>query len=836
MNFSSFLSKYLYHIIAIVAFIALSALFNTPALQGDKLNSHDYFTWAYGAQETIDYYKKTGENPQWSNAQFGGMPSVMIDYYAESNIFQRVWHKLMGYKIGQPFNPFYFFFWAMLSFYLLSQALRIKPIIGILGAIIFGFASYHPIIIAAGHNTKMVDLAFLPGITAGIVWAYRGNYIKGAAIAGVFLAFFLDAGHYQIIFYGGIFCLLFALGFLVDALKTKTLKNWTIASLSLFAIVVLGFLSSSSRIIQTLDYNEFSMRGGNSVLSEETNGGLDKSYAFQWSNGLGETYSMFIPNIFGAASSYDLGSNSNYAEALNKLGVPYNQAQSLSSTAPTYWGPQPSLSGPMYMGAFLFILTVLGLFSIKSQIKWWILAGGILCLLFSFGDNLDWFNYFLFDNVPMFNKFRSPNMAMTITGFALAIIAIWGLHSFFLEKNKELQWKHLKYTGIISIAFFALTLLNIAFIYSFTGTADAGIQQQFSQAFGEQGTQSVLNALRKDRQSLAWSSWFQSLLFTALTFAALWAFYKGKIKEKIGIIVLIIIALIDLIPTGKKYLNENNYMDAYTFQQLFKPSDLDKAIQEDPDLYYRVYDVRQSPFNDSKASAFHKSIGGYHPAKMQAYQDLISAHIGKFNGAVLSMLNTKYIISRNNEGQEIYQINPNALGNAWFVEKSKIVNNRKEALNALEAAPLGSPQSDSDFQPEKEVVITEDFAQKLKSTQWNLSDDDNASIILKSYKPNELIFTSKNENDGFAVFSDIYYPKGWVAKIDNKEVEIHEVNFLLRGLEIPAGEHTISFYFEAPSYEKGERLGFIGSIGLTLLLIVAAVQNFIIWNKKKTAK
>lgn len=834
MKSSTLLSKPPYHLLALIIFILVSIFFNMPAFQGNKLASHDYFTWAFGAQEAIEHYKATGENAQWTNAQFGGMPGVMINYHAETNWYQKIWNGLTGYKTGMPFNPAYFFFWAMLTFYLLSNALKIKPLIGILGSIAFAFSTYHPIIIAAGHNTKMVDLAFLPGIIAGIIWAYRGRYLMGAAVAGLFLSFFLDAGHYQIIFYGAIFCGLIAIGYLFEAIKKKKIKTWGIASALLLITVGVSFLSSSSRILQTLTYTDQSMRGGNSVLTENAGAGLDKSYAFAWSNGIGEAFCMVVPNLYGASSSYALDASSNYTQALTQAGVSPQDAANMSQNAPTYWGPQSSLSGPMYFGAIIFFLAILGLVSIRSSIKWWVFGAGILCLFFSFGSNMAWLNYFLFDNISIFNKFRSPNMAMSLTGLAFPILAVWGLHAFISESIPSLQAeKHLKRAAIITGSVLLLILINIVAIYSFIGLGDEGLKNQLSQYFGLQGSENILQALIKDRKSMAYSSWFKSFLFIGVSAGVLYALMKKKLQVVPALAVLIVLVSIDMMSIGKRYLNEDNYMDNFTFDNQFRASEIDKEILKDPDLYYRVFDTRQSPFNDSKASVFHKSIGGYHPAKIQAYQDLISTHIGSFNGAVLSMLNTKYIISRGQQQQQdIYQINPGALGNAWFVSHAKVVNDRRAAIDALAAAQLGAPAEPTDFNPSEEVVMVQDVANSVKSTSWIISPDSRPKIELTSYAPDQLVFKSNNTEDGFAVFSDLYYPNGWVAKIGNAEVPIHEVNFLLRGLEIPKGEHTITFTFVNPAFERGERFGLFGSIGLTLL-ILAALGQFVLDLKKK---
>lgn len=836
---TSFLSNPPIHLLALIVFILISIFFNLPAFQGNKLNSHDYFQWAYGAQETIQHYKNTGENAQWTNSLFGGMPAMMLDYFPGTNWFQKIWHKAMGYDIGQPFNPAFFFFWAMFCFYLLSNALRIHPIIGILGGIAYAFSTYHPIIIAAGHSTKMVDLAFLPGIVAGIVFAYKGKALLGAAIAGIFLACSLDAGHYQIIFYSAIFCVLIAIGYLIEAIKEKNIKSWLISSALLSVVAIFSLLSTSSRILQVYDYSPQSMRGGQSVFIEDHSGGLDKEYAFAWSNGIGEAFCILVPDLYGSSSQFRLKDNSHYAKALTSLGVSPQDAQRMNQGAPTYWGSQSSLAGPIYFGAVICFLTILGLFSIRSSLKWWILAAGILCMFFSFGKNMAWFNYFLFDHLPMFNKLRSPNMALTITGFAFPILAVWGLHSFLTESIPNGKGKAiLQKTGILLGSFLLIILISILTSFDFIGMNDDAFKNQFTGYFGANGAQQIWLALIEDRKSMALSSWLKSFMWIGISMAVLMAFTQNKLKQLPTLIILIIIVSIDLMGIGKRYLNKDHYLDQFTFDQKFQPSETDRDILKDPSLYYRVFDLRQSPFNDAKASVFHKSIGGYHPAKIQSYQDLITAHISQFNGAVLSMLNTKYLITRDQQGKEIYQINPDALGNAWFVSKSKIVQNKLEAIEALQSTSLGSPSLDSDFDPKQVVVLTEKVANELHSKEWLVDESEmiHQNIELTSYAPHQLIFESNNPEPGFAVFSDLYFEKGWTAKIDQNEVPIHEVNFLLRGLEVPAGEHIITFTYEAPQYQRGEQLGLVGSIGISFFILGAALQMFIRRPQKGKAK
>lgn len=834
----TFFSKPPVHILALIVFILVSIFFNMPAFQGNKLASHDYFQWAYGAQETIDYYKSTGENAQWTNSLFGGMPAMMLDYFPGTNWFQKMWHTAMGYDIGQPFNPAFFFFWAMLCFYLLSNALKVNPIIGVLGSVAYAFSTYHPIIIAAGHSTKMVDLAFLPGIIAGIIFSYKGRPLLGAAIAGLFLAFFLDAGHYQIIFYSAIFCGFICLGYLVEAIQTQRLKNWLISSGLLAVVAIFALLSTSSRIIQVYDYSPHSMRGGQSVFSEGHSEGLDKEYAFAWSNGIGEAFCILVPDLYGSSSQFKLKEGSNYEQSLIQLGVSPQDAQRMNATAPTYWGPQSSLAGPIYFGAAICFLAVLGLFSIRSSLKWWILGAGILCMFFSFGKNMAWFNYFLFDHLPMFNKLRSPNMALTITGLSFPILAVWGLHSFIKDRIPEGNGVLLlRKTGIVVGGALLIILIGLLTSFDFIGANDEAFKQQFAGIFGAQGAHNIWSALIEDRKSMAYSSWLKSFAWIGISMALLVAFAKNKIKQLPTLVLLTIVVSIDLMSVGKRYLNQDNYLDQFTFDQQFQPTDTDRDILKDPDLYYRVYDLRQSPFNDSKASTFHKSIGGYHPAKSQSYQDLITAHISQFNGAVLSMLNTKYIITRDNQGQEIYHINPDALGNAWFVREAKIVKNRKDALMALESSPLGAPNHPNDFIPKEEVVITENIANKLTSLQWEKEDNgiNDPTIILTSYAPHQLTYEANNPEGGFAVFSDLYFEAGWIAKIGQNEVPIHEVNFLLRGIEVPAGQHTITFTYEAPKFKQGERLGMIGSIGVSVFILAAIAQLFI-YRKEKGQK
>ena len=695
----------------------------------------------------------------------------------------------------------------------------------------FAFSSYNPIIITAGHTTKMLDIGYIPAILAGIMLAYRGKYWQGAAISGLVLSFFFDSGHFQIIYYTVLVIGVLVIAYLIEALKNKRLKNWVFASATLALGASFAMMTNASKIMMTQAYNPQTIRGGNSELSSSAgahSGGLDRDYAFQWSNGVGETFCLLVPNLYGGASGEDIGPDSHMGKKLSAYNVPPNYVAQMTQRAPLYWGPQPMLSGPVYFGAVICLLVVLALLLIRSPAKWWLAGISFFFILLSMGKNFPAFNNFMFDYLPMYNKFRTPSMSLAIPSVLFPILGIWALRDIFQEKvTKEFLWKKLKTALIITGGLCVLLLLAAQGYLDFKGAGDAQIAQQYGQMFqNPQIGEELVTALREDRAAAATADALRSLVFVLLAAGVLWAFAKGKIKKEMAVAGIGLLVAVDLLPVANRYLNKSDYLDDSTYAMQFQPRPVDAQIMQDKDPYYRVFDLTSSPFNDSKPSYFHKSIGGYSGAKLEIYQELIENQLGHFNTAVLNMLNTKYLIVPGQGGTPSAQLNPDACGNAWFVQDIKWVADADAEMKALDAPSLQNPMDTTagNFEPLKTAIIRE--SQRAALGEVRTGKDSISSVTLSAYGPRRLAFESNNAQDGFAVFSDIYYPTGWIAKIDGQEVPIIRTNYVLRGLAIPAGQHKIEFSYEPKNYATGQSLGLIGSILLSLLLLAAVLLQF----------
>jgi hypothetical protein len=822
---------YLPHLLIIAGFIIISCLFCYPAFKGNTINQGDAYTWLYASRESRNYYDSTGKNALWANNMFSGMPQVLVDIQAETNWYEKLNYIFQLYTPGQPSNPAIYFFLAMIGFYILMCVMKVNKWLGAIGAIAFAFSSYNPIIITAGHTTKMLDIAYLPAIIGGVLLAYRGRFWSGAALAGLFLGVYIDSAHYQIIYYGAILILVIVAAQLVAAFRKKQLKNWLYASCTLALAAIFALGANASRLIQVLEYNPHSIRGGKSELTSDLHqksGGLDRDYAFQWSNGIGETFCLLVPDLYGGSSGEDIGPDSHFGEKLTSLNVPQQYVEQMTSHAPMYWGPQPFISGPVYFGAVICLLALLAFFVIKSPFKWWLGGAALFFILLSMGKNFSTFNYFLFDHLPMLNKFRTPSMALSMPSIIFPILAIWALKDIFQEKiSREELLKKIKISVFIIGGLCIIIMLGSQMFMDFKGASDAQLAAQYGQMFkNPQIGRELLDSLHADRSSAALGDAFRSLVFVLLAGGALWAFAKGKVKKEMAIAGMALLVICDEVPVAHRYLNKSNFLDDYTYQQQFQPRPVDAQIMKDTTMYYRVFDLTGSPFNDSKPSYFHNSIGGYSAAKLEIYQELIEHQLSKYNAAVLNMLNTKYIIVPGPQGNPVAQQNPDALGNAWFVQKVKWAKDADEAMKDLNAPSLSNPADSSmgNFKPLTTAVLRDSLQDEFKG--FNFGKDSSAYIRLTQYGANRLTYESNNSLPGLGVFSEIYYPLGWTATIDGKPAHIFRTDYVLRALQIPAGKHIITFSFNPPSFKKGERVGLYGSILLTLLILAGIYMAF----------
>ncbi len=814
--------KYKNDILLIIGFAVLSLLFCFPQLQGKILNQHDNISWKAMSHEAMDFHEKTGKDVLWSNSMFGGMPTY-TSYVGSSNSNYPMLAQNLLQAVGKPA---YFFFIAMVCFYLLMRVLKINQWLGIAGSIAYAFASYNAIIIGVGHETKMLTMGYLPAALAGLHLIFNNKRLTGAAVFGLSISLIFANNHYQVIYYTLIMFACYGVGMLISSIRQAQIKNFSISAAVAILTMGLAIGPNMPSILTTAEYSKETMRGGGSELSghdKKTNGGLDKEYAFRWSNGIGETFCLMIPYLYGGSSTESADKAPKTLEAIN------GSADQL----PLYWGPQPFLSGPVYFGAIICFLFVLGIIVVRSPQKWWIVAASLICIILSWGKNFESINYFLFDTVPYLNKFRTPSMALVIPQFLFPLLGILAVQEIINRKNEPKTLQQIKLATIITGGLCLVIGLGGSVFFDFTGEGDARLQPE------------MLKLLKDDRAALAMSSALKSAAFIFASASLLWLFIKERIKPTILYAGLSLLITIDLIPIAKNYLNESNYVEASEYDSLFEPTEADKQIMQDKDPYYRVLDLSRNTYNDAVQAYFHKCVGGYHPAKMEIYQDLIDRQMSSmFNLEVLNMLNTKYVIFPGQK-EAFPMPNKSACGNAWFVSNIQWANTADEEMNSLNSSKMlepqnlfaklrdevikndSSPQMDSlsqGFNPLKTAIVRATYKNEL--TNINLTSSADAYVKLTQYGLDELSFASHNTNEGFAVFSDIYYSKGWKAYIDGKETPIIRTNYVLRGLKVPAGDHKIEFKFYPDSFYNGKKVALISSFLLIGLCLAALVQLF----------
>jgi hypothetical protein len=819
--------KLLPHLLVVVGFAVLAFMYSYPSLQGKVLSQGDNISWKGMSREASAYHDSTGKDVLWSNSMFGGMPTYT--YYIAGG------HNLM-WQIQAAFSllgrPAAFLFVAMLCFFILMCVLEIDMWVGVVGAVAYAFSTYNIVIISAGHETKMWCIAYMPAVIAGLLLIYRSKWLSGMAIMGIAFALMLTDSHYQIVYYTGIIILFAVAGLLFIAVQEKNIKQFVIASLVALVTAAVAFGPNMAVLLTTAEYSKATMRGGESELTlnhdkQKTSGGLDKDYAFQWSNGIGETFCILVPGLYGRADGISAGTNSNTYQAFTKMGVPDEQAQAVADRLPMYWGPQPFISGPTYFGAIICFLFVLGLIVIRSPHKWWIVAVSTLAIIMSWGKNFSGFNYLLFDTLPGLNKFRTPSMVLVIPQFLFPLLGMWALNDIVTGKiDKAEIWKKVKNAAIITVGLCILLGIGGRMFFDFKSPEnDAKIAQSFGQQLGsaEKGND-IVRAIVDDRASMATNSALLSALLIAAAAGLLWGFSKNKIKPATLVIALGVLIAGDLIKEDWNYLNERNYTEATEYEATFEPRAVDKQVMADKDPYYRVLDLSRNTYNDAVQAYFHKCIGGYQAAKMEVYQDLIDIQMSrKYNAQVLNMLNTKYIIFNTGQDKQAVQPNADACGNAWFVNEVKWVNTADEEMLALNANFLGDTVKVANaFDPRRTAVVRNTFKSNINTSAF--SKDSSAQIKLAQYGLDDISFTSANKQAGLGVFSDMYYAKGWKAFIDGKETPIIKANYVLRALMIPAGNHRIEFHFHPNVFYNADKLAIITCLLLFVAAIGAVVQ------------
>ncbi|BDX37673.1 membrane protein [Tenuifilaceae bacterium CYCD] len=799
------LLRILPHIVAPVIFIVISLAFFSPLLEGKRLAQHDIAMWKGGAKEVLDYKEKTGEVTLWTNSMFGGMPAYLISTTYTNNLLRYVDKALNLITI-----PASFIFIAMLGFYILMLVMEVNPWLSIVGSIAYGLSAYFIIVIGAGHNAKIRALGYVAPMIAGMLLTFRGKLISGLALFSLFLGLNIYSGHPQITYYAAFIMGALFIAYVIDAYINNTIKSLG-KVIAVFAIAgVLAVGANFSNLWFTYDYGKDSIRGKSELTDDQHNktSGLDKDYATQWSYGPAETFNLLIPNLMGGASSMNMGEKSETFTFLRQNGVPMNQTQAIVSQLPTYWGPQPSTSGPVYIGAIVIFLFVMGLFLIKNTTKWAILAVTALAIFLSWGDHFNFLTDLFLNYFPAYNKFRTVSMILVVVEFTMPFLGFWALKDIYEGKVSSADFmKAFKWSvGIVGGICLLFMLLGGA-MFNFTGKID---QQLLSSGW----PQELLNAIQKDRQHMLWSDSLRSLIFVLIGAGLVFALFKKKLKPAYFIIALGFFITVDMWVVNKRYIDNRNFVTPTMAAEPFNPSDADRMILADNDPNFRVFNLTVSPFNDASTSYFHKSIGGYHGAKMRRYQDLIEKHLATGNMAVLNMLNTKYLIQQGKNGPVAVE-NPNALGNVWFVDTIKMVDNADQEIAALNG-----------FNPKTTAIVDKRFESMVKDYSTVVDSTDN--IKLDVYKPNKLIYSSSSKHNRIAVFSEIYYAKGWKVTIDGKPANHFRANYVLRAMDIPQGGHKIEFTFDPEMWYVGRNIDLASS-----LLILLIFVGWIGWSYKK---
>lgn len=801
------------HLAIIGIFIALCFVYFSPALQGKALYQSDVLMAQGMQKEIMDFKAKDGKGPLWTNSMFGGMPAFQIWVQYPNNVTTYV---ISFFKTVFP-NPIDTVLLYLLGAYLLFCVLRINPWLAAAGAIAFAFSSYNFQIIDAGHSNKAMAIAFFPPILAGIILTFRRQYILGAVLTALFLAIEIRTNHIQMTYYLFIALLIYVGIELYHAIKSKSSKDFIKSFLYLAAASVLAIAVNAGMLWTTYEYSTETIRGKSNLTTDksEPNNGLDKEYAYQWSQGVGESLTFLIPNAYGGGSGPNLDEKSEVAKALAAKGIPAEQLlpamQQLGQVGlSTYWGDKQFTSGPWYFGAIICFLFILGLFIVKNRIKWWILSASILCLLLSFGRHLPFLSDLFFNYFPLYNKFRAVESILVIVGFLIPVLAILAVKEVAsqTEEPKKLQ-KNLLYSlyitgGLLII----LIVIPSAFLSFKTQNHGLFIEQLTQITNGDKGfADSIANALVKDRTSLARMDALHSLLFVLIGAGLVWALIKKKMNTQFVFITLAVVILVDLWSIDRRYLNNAKFVEKNELAQQFKPRDVDQLIMRDQS-YYRVLDLSQgNPFSNSVPSYFHKSLGGYHAAKLKRYQEVLDKQFnGAINEDVLDMLNTKYLITADQNGQkEMMKNRSTAAGHAWFVQKVEYVKNADEEMMAI-----------SSFDPKNVMVVDQKFKSLIDVKK--VGYDGNGFIRLTNYHPDHLTYEYSSGRDALAVFSEMWYEKGWNAYVDGEKIPYFRADYILRAAQLPGGNHKLEFKFEPNSYYTGETISLIASILLLLSL------------------
>lgn len=798
MNFKQIIP----HIVSLSLFVVVALMYFNPVLKGKKISQSDITQHIGMAKEVNDFRKATGEEPYWAESAFSGMPTYPIGTYFPNDYITSL-DRLIRF-LPRPADYLFLYFF---SFYILLLAFKVDWKIAIVGSLAFGFSTYLIIIFGAGHNSKAHAIAYMPLVLAGIIFIFKKRYLLGFIVTSIATALEIKANHPQMTYYLLFAILILGVVELIEAIQKNKIKQFITQSSIIIVAMLLAVGVNSSRLLATKEYADVSTRGKTALTinpdgtKKEVTTGLSKEYITQFSYGKAETFNLFVPRYMGGGTVESLDKNSNTYQYVSSIAGS-KQADGFTKQVYTYWGDQLIVEAPAYIGAVMLFLFFLGVFLLKGKYKYWLVASSVFAILMSWGKNFQFLTDFFIDYIPLYNKFRAVSSFQVIAELCIPLMGFLAVREFFFSKtDKEQKQIALKKALYSSVGLIVIGLLYALSFSTFDGIRDASYSEY----------EGLLDAVKADRLSMLYSDSFRSILLIGVGFVVLWLFLKQQLKYTTSIIAFAVLILFDLVQVNLRYVNADDFKEARAIDKPFKASTADLQILKDKS-HYRVANFSTDPFQDGRTSYFHKSIGGYHAAKVGRYQDLIEFQLSKQNMQVYNMLNVKYFIIPGDDGEEVAQQNPDANGNVWFVKNIKYVKTADQEIRALDSTLTKST-----------VVVNENNIHK--KINFSTEVDSLAYIKLTEYSLNSLTYETSSKFDEFAVFSEIYYKHGWNAYLDGVKQPHTNVNYILRGMEIPKGEHIIKFKFEPSVIKTGSTISLI-SYALMLLIPLSCFFYF----------
>jgi hypothetical protein len=801
MNFKQIIP----HIVSLSLFVVVALMYFNPVLNGKKISQSDITQHIGMAKEVNDFRKATSEEPYWAESAFSGMPTYPIGTYFPNDYITSL-DRFIRF-LPRPADYLFLYF---LSFYILLLAFKVDWKIAIVGSLAFGFSTYLIIIFGAGHNSKAHAIAYMPLVLAGIVFIFKKRYLLGFIVTSIATALEIKANHPQMTYYLLFAILILGVVELIDAIKKNKTKQFVTQSSIIIIAMLLAVGVNSSRLLATKEYADVSTRGKTALTinpdgtKKEVTTGLSKEYITQFSYGKAETFNLFVPRYMGGGTVESLDEKSNTYQYVSSIAGS-KQADGFTKQVYTYWGDQLIVEAPAYIGAVMLFLFFLGVFILKGKYKYWLVASSVFAILMSWGKNFQFLTNFFIDYVPLYNKFRAVSSFQVIAELCIPLLGFLAVREFFFskieKKQKQIALKKALYS---SVGLIVVGLLYALAFSTFEGIRDASYSEY----------EGLLDAVKADRLSMLYSDSFRSIVLIGVGFVVLWLFLKQQLKYTTSIIAFAVLILFDLVQVNLRYVNGDDFKEARAIDKPFKASTADLQILKDKS-HYRVANFSTDPFQDGRTSYFHKSIGGYHAAKMGRYQDLIEFQLSKQNMQVYNMLNTKYFIIPGDNGEVIAQQNPDANGNAWFVKNINYVQTADQEIRALDST-----------QTKNIAIVNENNI--YKKINFSLAVDSLAYIKLTEYSLNSLTYETSSKFDEFSVFSEIYYKNGWKSYIDGELQPYTNVNYVLRGMEIPKGKHIIKFKFEPSVIKTGSIISLISYA----LMVLIPVSWFFYYKKK----